>query len=414
MFACLYGKSSRLTELAREFSPLVESHSADAVVFPIKGLDRLIGNVYQIASAISHRGGQMGVAANLAIASNPSTADLIARNIGGVTIVPHGREADTLAPLPIGVLPTTPEMHLTLSRWGMQTLGDVAALPENGLVERLGEEGRRVRLLALGQDPRILDIRPPEPEYSLRQELEHPIELLEPLLFIVSAQLQELTVKLQRNGQATNRIIVSLTLETGDFIRVIELPFPMREPRALLKQVQLSLDANPPSAAMLAVQVTLDPAEPRVLQNGLFLPTAPEPEKLHTLLARLRALTSADRVGSPEILNTHRPDAYRVRECTFEAGIPKEAAQTGLRLAFRYFRPPLAARVLLRDGNPGRITSERVSGEVIQAAGPWRTSGDWWAATVWNRNEWDVVLEDRAIYRVYCAGEQWFLDGSYD
>jgi protein ImuB len=414
MFACLYGISPWLRELAQQFSPLVESITDNAVAFSITGLDRLIGDVHQIASAISHRCAEMGLAANLAIASNRSTAVLAARNITGVTIIPLGKEADSVASLPIEALPATPELHSTLLRWGVETLGDLAALPEIGVFERLGEEGNRLRLLALGQGESILDVRPSPPAYAIRQELEDPIELLEPLLFIVSAQLQELTCKLQRNGQATNRITVNLTHDSGEFRRVLDLPFPMREARALLKQVQLSLEASPPLAATLAVQIILDPAEPRVLQNGLFLPAAPEPEKLHTLLLRLRALAGETRVGSAEILNTHRPDAYRFRPCAFEPSAPKDAARTGLRLAFRYFRPPVLARVILHGGSLRRIVSERVSGEIIKAAGPWRTSGDWWADTSWKRDEWDVVLEDLAVYRIYCAAQQWFLDGSYD
>jgi protein ImuB len=63
---------------------------------------------------------------------------------------------------------------------------------------------------------------------------------------------------------------------------------------------------------------------------------------------------------------------------------------------------------------PKRILSDRVSGIVVQAAGPWRTSGEWWTDTAWDRDEWDVVLEDSAIYRLYVAADQWFLDGSYD
>ncbi|MGA2877647.1 MAG: hypothetical protein ABSG13_01720 [Bryobacteraceae bacterium] len=414
MFACLFGNSPRLAELARQFSPLVESVATDTVVLSITGLDRLIGDEHQIASAISRRGTEMGLAANLAIASNPSAAVLAARNIPGVTIIPFGKEAEVIASLPVEVLPATPELHSTLLRWGIDTLGDLAALPEIGLFERLGEEGHRLRLLALGQGESILDIRSPSPEYAIWQEFEDPIELLEPLLFIVSAQLQELTGKLQRNGQATNRITVNLTLDPGECRRVLDLPFPMRDARALLKQIQLALEADPPPAAMIAIKITLDPVEPRVLQNGLFLPATPEPEKLHTLLTRLRALAGENRVGSPEILNTHRPDAYRFRPCAFEPSAPKDAARAALCLAFRYFRPPVMAQITRRDGRFQRIVSERVSGEIVQAAGPWRTSGDWWAATAWNRDEWDVVLEDSAIYRVYFAAQQWFLDGSYD
>ncbi|MEO7144912.1 MAG: hypothetical protein ABI165_15550 [Bryobacteraceae bacterium] len=413
MFACLFGNSPRLPELAREFSPLVES-AAEAVVFSIAGLNRLIGSTHQIASEISRRGAEMGITANLAIASNPPAAVLAARNIAGVTIIPPGQEADTLAALPVEALRASAEVSLTLLRWGIHTLGELAALPEMGLVERLGEEGSRLRRLALGQGDALLAIRPPASEYTARREFDDPVELLEPLLFAASAQLQELTRKLDDDGQATNRITVNLMLDAGEFQRVIELPFPMRDARALLKQVQLSLEASPPPAAMTGIEIRLDPVEPRILQSGLFLPAAPEPEKLHLLLSRLKVLAGEDRVGSPEILNTHRPDAYRFRPCAFEPSLPKDTARPHPRLAIRYFRPPPMARVILHEGRPRRLLSERVSGGIVQTAGPWRTSGDWWTDTAWSRDEWDAVLEDRGVYRIYCAAKQWFLDGSYD
>src|SRR5258707_912742 len=67
--------------------------------------------------------------------------------------------------------------------------------------------------------------------------------------------------------------------------------------RALLKKLHLGKESNSPLAAMVAVQIKVDPVEPRILQSGLFLPAAPEPEKLHPLLARLRALAGENRVG---------------------------------------------------------------------------------------------------------------------
>lgn len=414
MFACLFGSSPNLAELAREFSPLVELVTAEAVVFSIIGLNRLIGDAHQIASEISRRGAEMGLVANLAIASNPSAAMIVARNITGVTIIPAGQEAHVLAPLPVEALSVSVELSLTLLRWGIHTLGELAELPEIGLVERLGEEGSRLRRLALGQGDLLLDIRPSAPEYIMRQEFDDPVELLEPLLFVMSAQLHELTRKLDHDGQSTNRITVTLTLESSTFQRIIELPFPMRDALALLKQIQFSLEANPPPASMIAVEIMLNPVAPRILQSGLFLPAAPEPEKLHTLLSRLKALAGEDRVGSPEILNTHRPDAYRFRSCAFEPSTLKDSARPNLRLAIRYFRPPLMARIIVHEGRLRRLLSERVSGDIVQSAGPWRTSGDWWTATAWNRDEWDVVLEDRAVYRVYLSAKQWFLDGSYD
>jgi len=415
VYACLYGSSPRLAELARRFSPLVEPVGNEVVVFSIAGLERLIGDEHQVASEISRQGAQLGITANLAIAANRSTVTLAARNIAGVTIIPRGREAEALASLPIAALPAAPELVLTLSRWGIRTLGELAALPEIGLVERLGAEGSRLRKLAIGQENSILDIRPPKPEYTIRQQLNDPVELLEPLLFIISGQLHELAGRVQRNGHAANRITVVLTLDGEEFCRVLALPIPMREARALLKQVQLALEADPPNAPILAVQITLDPMEPRVLQNGLFLPAAPEPEVLETLLTRLRALLGKECVGSPVILDTHRPDAYRLRHCALEASVPQNLQHEGFRLAFRYFRPPLIASVTLHGHRLRRIVSDRVTGDIVQAAGPWRTSGDWWTSrTTWHRDEWDIVLEDRAVYRIYYTDGQWFLEGSYD
>ena len=235
---------------------------------------------------------------------------------------------------------------LTLRRWGIRTLGELGALPEAGLVERLGAAGSRLRHLALGQGDSVLDIQPPAIDYTAHQELDHPIELLEPLLFVLSSMLHELTRKLQHNGGAASRVTVTLTLERRKtFTKEIDLPVAVCDPVALLKQIQLALEAHPPRAASVAVGITLHPAPPRVAQSGLFMPAAPEPEKLQTLLARLRALAGEDHVGSPEILNTYRPDAYRLRPCAFEPCDPKDAAPRVLHLALRYFRPPLAARV---------------------------------------------------------------------
>jgi hypothetical protein len=38
-----------------------------------------------------------------------------------------------------------------------------------------------------------------------------------------------------------------------------------------------------------------------------------------------------------------------------------------------------------------------------------------WADASWERDEWDIVLEDRAAYQIYLtAANRWFLNGSYD
>jgi protein ImuB len=405
-----------LAELAGQFSPLVEKPDAETVVFSLAGLSRMFGDWRQIASEISRRGADMGIVANLAIARDKTTAMLAARHLRGVTIIPPGREAASLSEISIEALSAEPELLVTLRRWGIRTLGDLGALPEIGVRERLGEAGCQLRRIALGQQEDWLRLSRPPEEYTAREQFDYPVELLEPLLFVIAAQLRDLTAKLHRNGQAARRIAIAATLDpSGEAVRSLELPLAMRDPQALLKQIQLCLEAKPLGAPVMAIQVALDPADPRVVQGGLFQPAAPEPEKLQTLLTRLGALTGPDGVGSPVILNSHRPDAFRLRPCAFESSDPSPATSRPLRLAFRYFRPPLPARVRMENSVPRRIISERVSGAVLHAAGPWRTSGEWWADTSWTRDEWDVALESQAAYRIYLTpSQEWFVEGSYD
>jgi protein ImuB len=84
------------------------------------------------------------------------------------------------------------------------------------------------------------------------------------------------------------------------------------------------------------------------------------------------------------------------------------------RLSIRLFRPPRAARVALASGHPSFVTAGAIRGKILDLAGPWRTSGDWWAADPWLRDEWDIALTDGALYRLYCDPKGWFVEGSYD
>lgn len=422
MYACLSAPDAdpaALAELASRFSPVVETRAAGIVVFAIDGLGRLIGDTHQIASEIARRAEERGIRGQLAIASNPDTAVLMARHFTGVTIVAPGREAEVLGGLPLGTLRAwaTPDTLRTLEHWGVRTLADLAALPGLGLIERFGEEGDRLRKLATGQAARPLEITTSRERFAAAIDLEHEITVLEPLLFVLNTLLREALAKVTSYGLAANQITLTLNSHTSTkHTRKLEFPVPVTDAAALLKQLQLDLEAHPFEHAINTVHMELRPTSRRGKQSGFFTPPVPEPEKLQTILARLGALVGSENVGSPELLDTHRPDAYQMLPFTAVEKAPREM-ETRNTLAFRRYRPVLPARVHLEQARPVRVETAGMGGlggKVQQAAGPWKSSGDWWGDQRWTREEWDVALSDGGLYRLYQTWGNWFLEGEYD
>src|SRR5436189_6187450 len=63
---------------------------------------------------------------------------------------------------------------------------------------------------------------------------------------------------------------------------------------------------------IIAVSLETQPTRPPKQQFGLFETTLRNPHQLSETLARLTALLGADRVGTPVLEETHRPDAFHL------------------------------------------------------------------------------------------------------
>jgi protein ImuB len=423
MFACVHARQGApaLPLLAALFSPDAELADEATIVFSINGLRRLIGTVNDIASAISARGMELKITGNLAIAAQPDTAILGARHLTGVSLIPPGQEIDFLGRILVGAATTDVTLIRTLERWGIRTLGELAALPPLGVMERLGEPADRLRRLALGMVSRPLRLHRQGSTYTVQIGFDDPLQRVEEVVAALTAPMEDLTAQAVHQGQAVRCVLLSVQLQRdgcdGTETHRLPLPVPARSPGVLLKQVQLHLEAHPLPAPVKRLELTLEPASPQTLQGGLYLPPTPEPDRLKDVLLRITSLVGPENVGTPELADTHRPDAHRIRQQEFVADArPRDAANAGLRLAFRYFRPALTARVETRLDRPARVSAIRVNGQVAAASGPWRTSGEWWAQTSWNREEWDVALSGGGLYRIYLdlAGHSWFVEGMYD
>ena len=490
MFACVYATGvcdhSALVELAYGFSPKVEETACDTVVLDIEGCEMLFGPPRDTAIALARQAARLGIKANIAVASNPDAAIHSAKAFNGVTVIPAGEELNRLGDLPVRAVmdfgfwildfglahqprrtnpkskiqnPKSPELAdalETLETWGVRTFRELAALPEAGVAGRLGPIGVRLQKLARGTNIRPLLLKKQAPVFERSLELDDPVELLEPLSFILSRLLNQLCATLNAYALAANELKVRLKLEDRTEIeRLLRLPIAMRDPRTFLKLLMLDIESHPPQSGVTGVSIAAEPAPPRSIQKGLFQPLAPEPEKLELTIARLVKLVGVDNIGSPELMDTHRPGAFRmkrfgVKRTANGKGRAREGNSTSrnrssrlqrpiqnpkskiqnlkppirnpqYHLGFRVFRPPLRAKVESVSGRPTRISARAafgsISGKVVRLAGPWRTSGEWWMKERWDRAEWDVAVGDsKVLYRVYQETRSglWFVEGVYD
>jgi protein ImuB len=449
-----------LLDCAQSFSPRVEETACDTVVLDVAGLEKLFGLLPEIARDLAHRASVLGLEANVAVAPNPDAAVLAARGFSGVTVICEGREAEQLASLPVEVLfadsadpngrEEAAQFLETLSRWGIGNLRALAELPDVALSERLGQKGAHLQQLARGATFRTLVLAETPASFEETVELEHPLILLEPLAFLLHRLLEQLCARLSARALAIQELRLELELEDGHsateemgvsararqcFHRTLRLPVPLLDAKIFLKLLQLDLQAHAPGAPITRIHLSAEPVRPRAAQNGLFLPPSPEPEKLELTLARITGIVGENKVGSVQLLDTHRPQAFHMRRFAAEeadlsprpapgvepwrdANQERESAITALRI----FRPPACATVTLREGKPAHITcakQKEITGEILWIAGPWRFSGDWWEQEGWTRDEWDIALQQEkgiALYRLVrdLLSARWFVEGTYD
>ncbi len=375
MFACLHGKGN-LTALAFDFSPLVEQTAPGVVTLDVSGLDLLFGLPQDIAAAIARRASETGVTAAIALAANPDAAICAARGFSGVSIIPQGDEAKFLGPLPLALLAPTPDLAETLERWGIRRFQELAALPPLGIAERLGPEGLHLRELARGEAVRKLLPITEAPKFEDEIELEYPVELLEPLIFLLARLLNGLATRLATRALATDELYLVLRLENrATHERRLRLPVPALDTKAFLKLMHLDLTAHPPPAPVVHLRLAVNPVKPQAAQSGLFVPLAPEPVKLELTVARIKAVVGENRVGSPALVDTHRPDAFRLTNfgqarggsrCGGPSGaaaarvapVPSPAAGPGS-ARFRAARACFGRRNSRPGGEPGRALADR-------------------------------------------------------
>src|SRR6266550_8058921 len=237
-----------------------------------------------------------------------------------------------------------------LHKWGIHTIGQLAALDKQQLGARLGPEAMRIWERANGQSSRVIKlIRPPE-SFEESFEFENEIETAEPLLFMLRRFLEQLAVRLRGIYFVAKELRLQITFSNKQhYERCFKIPQPTNDVDLLFQMLHTHLENFKSEYPITAVSLEAEPTKASQQQFGLFEIPLRDPNQLYETLARLIALLGSDCVGTPVLEETHRPDAFRVEAFSWQVGAidPNRPSQNAgatpaatAKIALRRFRPP--------------------------------------------------------------------------
>ena len=242
--------SREVWSVVREIVPTVEQTGIDEGYLELGELApafddarALAETVQAVVRARTRLSCSLGVASSKVVAKVASDR----RKPGGLTVVRPGREAAFLAPLPLRLLPGIgPRADEKLRAAGIETIGDLAALPEDDPLLR-GRVGSMLHERARGVDPRQLELSTERISISQEETFPHDVgdaERLHDELRRMATRLAEhlhsreqtartVTTKLRYPDFSIRTRSTSLPVGTDDGMRIGELACALLD-RALL------------------------------------------------------------------------------------------------------------------------------------------------------------------------------------
>ena len=254
--------SDQVMAIFRSYTPLVEPISLDEAFLDVTGSAAAFGSGESIGRQIKSRVlDEAGLVVSVGVATNKLCAKVASdlRKPDALVIVPPGGEADFLAPLPVSRLwGVGPKTQQALRDFGVQRIGDLAALPDSTLRRRFGQYGGELALRARGRDPsRVVPSQAPKSighEHTFEHDVVDPRFLESTLLDLA----ESVATRLRRHHMAAGAVQLKLRYEGFETLtRQEPLPHQTRDSETLyLAGVELLRRTLAPGRAVRLVGLT--------------------------------------------------------------------------------------------------------------------------------------------------------------
>jgi protein ImuB len=340
-----------------------------------------------------------------------------------------------IEPLPVEVLELDPRTIERLHLLGIRTLGELAKLPHGPFVRRFGKAATAWHDRARGIDPTPFRPRAHELQIEASAFGEGSAEQEEQVYFALRVLADRVCNDLSRAGKATTLVRVTFECDNGD-VRELDTGFAQAtgDPRTMLDVMRAKLEGMTFESPIVGLRMQVLRLEECGAVATLFGQNDPDPQAVAVALARLQAATGEvphrARVRPAACLEGRfNYDAFTpmvgstsspvVRRAHHDEGVRHDKVVPQLRLLnvkeiAVHMRGNKPVHVALRPaGVLSRSKGQDDMRKVVNCAGPWRVDDGWFETPV-VRDEYDVLLDDGMLCRIYRQGEHWYLRGTYD
>ena len=434
----------RLTLWATRYTPTAspcdEANGADGFFLDVEGAGHLFGGEDKLVADLAARlHNNFGLPARLAIADTAGAAWAAARfHTQNPCILPSGRQAEALAPLPVEALRLSPDTCATLRRLGFKTIGALADKPRAPLAARFSRELLRRLDQALGRiDEPLVPIAPPPLYHSLRYLLE-PIVTQEAVVALASRLMQTLAHVLTRDDVGARVLKLSLYRVDGEVKTLdIALTLPTRSVPHVARLMALKLESaaatDDAGFGFEAVGLAVTRAEPMPARQTELTSAGFEDrtERCAALIDKLQQRLGPSSVRRFAAVASHIPERAEffatVNGAALQCPVPEPArnpqadAPARPLLLLPHAEPAEDVMALVPEGPPRRFRWRGVTYEIEHAEGPERIAAEWWRSPALTRDYY--LVEDLNGHRFWLFRQglfgretqkaDWFVHGLF-
>jgi protein ImuB len=424
----------RLLTLCLRYSPLVgwaESDNPDSLLLDVTGCAHLFGGEEQMARQISRDFQQLRFAPRIAIADTIGAAWAVARygSASRSTVVPVGRLAEALGPLPVEALRISARIVEVLHELGIETIGQLTALPRETLPSRFGPEIIRRLDQAFGHVPEPIACQRPFEPLEATWGCEPPIESGPAIEAVLRKLLDRLIGRIQARQEGILQFDVELNIPQSEPARFsVGLVRPTLNEKRLLELTRLQLERMQLRGKVGNVKLAVTRSARLDIEQSALFETSDRRNARRDLDSLLNRLSN--RLGEEAVLTSrlcpdfqpergveYRPVMKKRTEWDRRSDAENRSLAPPRQRPLRLFPRPQPATVwsVVPNGPPIRLCWRDVDQKIIRCEGPERIETGWWRPEACRRDYFRAEIENgRRLWLFHSHDEEsWFVHGEF-